>query len=74
MMPVSYSTLMRLEWMDEPPSDDRRKVTAYAAILAYGFDPADFGLDDDTMPSYVDTERVRDLLIRSTGCFEPVAA
>jgi transcriptional regulator with XRE-family HTH domain len=50
LVPTSYSTLMRLEALDVPPSDVKRRVVAFLALVAYGYDPAAFGLSEDDLP------------------------
>lgn len=49
---VSHATIARLERLDGAPpttSKNRRRV-AILSILAYGYDPEDFGLSIDELP------------------------
>lgn len=66
--PVSYTTIMRLESLAEPPPDSRRRAVAFLVVSAYGFDPSDFGLASSDLPPGIDPERVRDLLKRKMAC------
>lgn len=40
---------MRLEDFDEIPARMRTRQVAYFALVAYGYEPADFGLTPDTV-------------------------
>jgi hypothetical protein len=54
LLPTSYRTLARLETLDDCPQDARRQLQAFVAILAYGFDPADFGLAGCSAAEFID--------------------
>lgn len=47
-IPVSDQSIMRYEDRDELPSNPRQRQIAYLIILAYGYDPADWGLTPET--------------------------
>ncbi len=42
--PVSDQTLLRLEQADEAPRSVSQRKAAYLALVAYGFEPEEFGL------------------------------
>ena len=72
--PMSDATLIRLERNANPPTDPRSVVSAYMAIIAYGYDPADFDLDLGKVPTHIrEDKRVADLLKPSSRCI-PVSA
>lgn len=48
IVPVSDQTLMRLEQLDDLPSRPRQRQTLFLMMLAYGFDPHDFGLTEES--------------------------
>lgn len=48
--PLAESVLLRLEDQLDVPSRPNTRLRAYMALLAYGFDPADFGLSKDNVP------------------------
>jgi hypothetical protein len=73
VMPTSFTSLQRLEDLEETPTDAKRRMLAFCTLLVYGFDPRDFGLEASDAPPVLNLPEVRDLLIRSTGCFVPVA-
>lgn len=65
---TSYKSLSRLERLGELPTDLHRRAVAYLTILAYGFDPEQFGLTDNDLPRSVDAEEVRaEAVVRMEG-------
>lgn len=46
---VGDQTLMRLEDLTELPTRMKSRQIAYFALLAYGYDPEDFGLNPQTV-------------------------
>lgn len=58
---------MRLESMTEPPADRKRRMVAYLTLVAYGFDPAHFGLSDTDIPKWITKEVLADLPISGKG-------
>lgn len=44
-IPVYVNSLQRLEKMESVPQTARQSLIAWLALLVYGFDPTDFGLD-----------------------------
>ena len=65
--PASYRTIARLEKLAAAP-DDKRAVLAYVAVVAYGFDPADFGLADTPAAAVFDLERLVATLSSQSRC------
>ena len=66
IFPTTDATVIRLENYDDVPSQQRVRALAYLVVLAYGFDPGQFGLDESNTgldPQIIKT--ARDLLIRS---------
>lgn len=61
-VPVSHMTLLRLESLPELPSSPKKRLLAYCALVAYGFDPEDFGLSADELPVYFDPARLQAVL------------
>lgn len=47
---TSTGTISRLEDLDHVPPDRRRRRLAYVAAVAYGLDPAQFGLGPQDAP------------------------
>lgn len=47
------STICRLETLDEVPTDRRRRALAFVAAIAYGLDPAQFGVGPSDAPPTV---------------------
>jgi hypothetical protein len=74
LLPVSYSSLMRLESMQEPPTDQRRRLLAYLTLVAYGYDPTQFGLEREDLPKWVTPKVLADLRIAQKPCFAETAA
>lgn len=68
LVPVSYSSIMRLESMPEPPADRKRRMVAYLTLVAYGFDPQHFGLSGSDIPKWITKEVLADLPISGKGC------
>lgn len=79
---VSYSTLMRFEYEPTPPTDLRRRAIAYLALVAYGYDPTEFGLSENDLPRWITPEHlarlrpgtVADSVRRATGVYRKTAA
>lgn len=61
--PTSYRSIARLEEEWDVPSE-RRQLTAYIAVLAYGYDPADFGLDATPASRLINRREVLRILTR----------
>ena len=61
LIPVSYSTLMRLESLDEAPVDVKRRAVAYLALFTYGYQPELFGLSVEDLPRWIKREMVEGL-------------
>ena len=61
LIPVSYSTLMRLESLEEEPQDVKRRAVAYLALYTYGYKPELFGLSVDDLPRRIKKEMVEAL-------------
>lgn len=59
---VSYGTVARLERDTATPIDRRRRALAVLCVFAYGFEPAEFGLDPGDLPSLLDPELIRSKL------------
>lgn len=57
--PLSMQTLSRLELLEEKPTEVLPRMRAVLAILTYGFDPEEFGLSLDDLPSGLDGRSVR---------------
>jgi transcriptional regulator with XRE-family HTH domain len=66
VMPTSFTSIARLEDLDEMPEERRRRGVAYCALLVYGFDPHSFGLTDDDVPEVLQLKGARDLLMQSS--------
>lgn len=56
--PTSHQRLLNLEILDEPPADAGRRILALLAVVAYGYDPAAFGLSWEDLPRRVDRDEV----------------
>jgi transcriptional regulator with XRE-family HTH domain len=69
LIPASYSTLMRLEAFDGPPTDMKKRAVAYLALIVYGYDPSDFGLSEDDLPRRITAEQVAALTRTIGGYF-----
>lgn len=74
--PVAHTTLRSLEKLNEvpPPRSRSRRALAVLALLAYGIDPADFGLSLSDLPDGVNRGALADLLKHQKGCFAVTAA
>lgn len=46
VMKISDTQLQRLERHEGVPPTSQTRLQAYVALVAYGYDPADFGLDE----------------------------
>jgi transcriptional regulator with XRE-family HTH domain len=65
---ISYSTLARIERNSETRPSGRAAQVAFVALLAYGIDPADFGLDKLAECRALDAEAIlSELRRRSSG-------
>ena len=64
---VSWTTLSRLELEPEPPTARRRRITATLYVLALGYDPSDFDLDRNELPSVYDDETIKALTSRASA-------
>lgn len=65
---ISYSTLARIERKSETRPSGRAAQVAFVALLAYGIDPADFGLDELAECRALNTEAIlSELRRRSSG-------
>lgn len=61
--PVSMTALQRLEQNVDLPRQPRVRIVAYYTLLAYGFDPTDFGLTPENTPiSNIDLRKTKQLL------------
>lgn len=74
LVPVSYSSLMRLEYLDAVPTDVKRRMVAYLALIVYGYEPEEFGLSVDDLPRWITAEALHDLRLRGNACFPATAA
>lgn len=74
LLPVSYSTLMRLESMQQPPTDTKRRILAFLTLVAYGYEPQDFGLEPGDLPRWITPDVLSDLRIAKKPCFAVDAA
>lgn len=72
--PTSYSTLMRLESFAAPPKDVKRRLIALLALVAYGFDPEEFGLSENDLPRRVTAEDLATLRRAIGGYFATQSA
>lgn len=75
VLPTSFRSIARLE--EEPGvPDGRRQLLAYVALLAYGFDPAGFGLGDSAASRLVNRDEVLQVLDaeRQRVGLEPIAS
>lgn len=68
--PVSMQSLQRIEQQPVIPRQPRMRLVAYLALIAYGFEPEDFGLNHDNTPlGFVDLQRARTALDPRSGCY-----
>ena len=65
---TSHQRLLNLEDLEEPPTDAGRRLLALLAAVAYGYDPAAFGLSWDDLPRRLDPEAVVAALNPSSRC------
>lgn len=56
--PTSHQRLLNLELLDGPPIDASRRILALLVAVAYGYDPAVFGLSWDDLPRRIDRDEV----------------
>lgn len=70
---IDKSTISRLEKLDEPPLNPRKRQTAYFCALIYGLDPAQFGVGPDDVPPGL-RGTATDLGFDRTGWLRPTAA
>lgn len=69
IVPVGRNTIVRLERMQAPPTDRRRRLIAVLALLSYGIDPRDLGFDPaEDLPSGLDEKRCLDVLDPQSAC------
>jgi hypothetical protein len=61
-VPVSYGTINRLEAMTSPPLNRKQRMYAILLLLAYSFDPADFGLSVEELPAALNTPAVQEMI------------
>ena len=64
---TSYRSIARLEELHVPPTG-RRQLLAYLALLAYGYDPDDFGLGDSPASKLVNRREVIRAIAESSRC------
>lgn len=60
--PISGQTILRYEEYDEAPTRPRWRANLVYVILAYGYEPDQFGLSMDDLPASVDRRLTRLLL------------
>src|SRR4051794_39219594 len=65
VIPVSSTTVRRLEDLTEVPAERRRRNVAFCTLLVYGFDPTSFGLSAEDAPAVLSLRGARDLLTES---------
>lgn len=56
--PTSHQRLLNLELLDGPPADASRRILALLVAVAYGYDPAVFGLSWEDLPRRIDRDEV----------------
>lgn len=67
--PVSMQSLQRIEAQAEIPRQPRMRLVAYLALIAYGFEPEDFGLNHDNTPvGFIDLAKAKSVLDPNNGC------
>lgn len=72
---ITDSTLLRLETYKEVPSQERVRRVAFYALLAYGFNPEDFGLTLENVGVAPQMAKMAaDLLTPLSLCFTGTAA
>lgn len=75
IFPTTDATIVRLESYDTVPKQERVRIVAYLALLAYGFDPSDFGLSPDNVRLDKQVlKRAAGLLKPRNSCFATTAA
>lgn len=63
VFPCSMTSLQRLEHYEEVPAQPRVRLMAFYALVAYGFDPAEFEITPENTPlSSVDLRKTTRLL------------
>lgn len=64
------NTYARLYDYAEPPTaaDPKDYFRAWLVLTALGQDPGAWGIGDDAVPAGYDIDKVRDLVLRSSGC------
>ena len=67
-MPISMSTLSRLENMPAPPTSRRSRAVAAIYALVLGYEPAAFGLEIADLPPSITEDRLADLDGASFRC------
>lgn len=59
-VPISDQTLMRSELLEEVPARPNKRQVMFLTLLAYGFEPEEFGLTEETCSlTGFDMKRVR---------------
>jgi transcriptional regulator with XRE-family HTH domain len=56
VIPVTQPEVSRLEGQLSPPATGRQAFLAYLLVLAYGYDPDDFGLADSGAAPLIDKD------------------
>lgn len=76
VMPVYDTTLQRLEKYERAEDlTTRQRINAWLVLLAYGFNPEEFGITKDMVPvERLTSKEVVDLLLQQSRCFTTSAA
>jgi hypothetical protein len=67
MAPASYSYVGRLEQLVAPPSDMKKRAVAFLTLVAYGYDPTEFGLSRDDLPRRITQEMLDELATNASS-------
>ena len=74
-LPCYVNSLQRLEKMETVPQTARQRLIAWLALLVYGFDPADFGIEKATIsPARYTSKEVIEQATLLSPCFTKGAA
>lgn len=65
-IPVSYASIMRLENLGSEPPDAKRRAVAFLTLVAYGYNPAEFGLSRSDVPRWITDEHLAALPLLPT--------
>jgi hypothetical protein len=66
---VTKSSIVRLEHLQEVPTDRKIRARAAMVLLLYGYDLEDFGLSDEDVPPAIDLEVLQRLRpVSNRGC------